>query len=174
MDHASGPRRNIELKARCDDLGRAAAAAERLGAARIGLLRQLDTYFSVPHGRLKLRETDDRAELIAYQRSDQASTRDSRYFVIPVPMPQEMKAALAATLGVRGEVRKSRELWMWHNVRIHLDTVERLGRFIEFEAVITDPSQEADLLDHLAQLTEALAIRDADRIAGSYSDLAGI
>jgi hypothetical protein len=47
-------RRNIELKARCPNLAAARAAALRVGATPVGVLEQLDTYFRVPHGRLKL------------------------------------------------------------------------------------------------------------------------
>jgi adenylate cyclase class IV len=170
--------RNIELKARCANLQRAAEAALRIGATRAGELRQLDTYFRFPHGRLKLRETalpDGRgAELIAYQRSDAPAFRGSDYYVIPLSHPADMKTALAKKLGVRGEVRKRRELFLWHNVRIHLDDVAGLGTFIEFEAVISPADDEAVSLQRLARLAEALAIGDDDRIAVSYSDLAGL
>jgi adenylate cyclase class 2 len=167
--------RNIELKARCANLQRAAEAALSIGATRAGELRQLDTYFHFAHGRLKLRESDGRvAELIAYERANDPAFRGSDYYVIPVSHPAEMKAALAKKLGVRGEVRKRRELWMWHNVRIHLDDVAGLGTFIEFEAVISPADEEATSMERLARLTEALSIRDEDRIAVSYSDLAGL
>ena len=167
--------RNIELKARCANLQRAAEVAVSLGASRAGELRQLDTYFHFSHGRLKLRETDGRgAELIAYERADDPAFRGSDYYVIPVSHPPEMKAALSKKLGLRGEVRKRRELFLWHNVRIHLDDVAGLGTFIEFEAVISPADDEPVSLERLARLTEALAIRDEDRIAVSYSDLAGL
>jgi predicted adenylyl cyclase CyaB len=168
--------RNIELKARCADLQRAAQAASKIGATRAGELRQLDTYFRFAHGRLKLRETDghDAAELIAYQRANDAAFRASDYYVIPISHPADMKAALAKKLGVRGEVRKRRELFLWHNVRIHLDEVAGLGTFIEFEAVISRPDDEAISHERLARLVEALTIRHEDRIAVSYADLAGL
>jgi len=180
--------RNIELKARCADLRRAAQAALELGATRAGELKQLDTYFRFAHGRLKLRETAPPsghggtggaggaggAELIAYERADDPAFRSSDYYVIPVSHPAEMKAALAKKLGLRGEVRKRRELFMWHNVRIHLDDVADLGTFIEFEAVISPADDETVSRERLARLAQALAIRDEDRIAVSYCDLAGL
>jgi predicted adenylyl cyclase CyaB len=57
-------------------------------------------------------------------------------------------------------------------VRIHLDQVESLGAFLEFEAVLAS-SDESDKpsRERLDHLTRALEIRDEDRIAGSYSDL---
>ena len=172
----SKPNRNIELKARCADLKRAADGARSLGATRVGVLRQVDTYFHAPRGRLKLREINgvERAELIAYERANEPELRNSDYYVVPVPDPDAMRAALASTLGVRGEVRKTRELWMYHNVRIHLDDVAGLGTFVEFEAVISDADGEGVSRERLARLTEALNVRDTDRIAVSYSDLLGL
>jgi adenylate cyclase class IV len=77
-------RRNVELKARCGDLARAAAACERLGARRQWTRRQVDTYFAVPEGRLKLRVEEPSAALapgpgdamlVRYRREDRAAAR---------------------------------------------------------------------------------------------------
>jgi len=172
----SGLRRNIELKARCVDLPVAAATVQQLGARRQGFLVQTDTYFHANNGRLKLREFADKtdAELIWYARADSTDFRGSDYYVVPIPRPADAKAALSAALGVRGVVRKRRELWLWGNVRIHLDDVEHLGTFVEFEAVISDPADEAPSHERLDTLARALHITDADRVSVSYSDLLGI
>jgi adenylate cyclase class IV len=172
----SGLRRNIELKVRCADLAHAARATEQLGAKRQGVLEQLDTYFHCRHGRLKLRETagDADAQLIWYARPDSTDFRGSDYYVLPISRPLETRLALSSALGVRGEVRKRRELYLWHNVRIHLDDVAALGTFVEFEAVMRKGEGDEPSLDRLATLSRALEIRDADRIAVSYSDLLGL
>jgi adenylate cyclase class 2 len=168
-------RRNIELKARCPELAAARSAAEALGAQREGILRQRDTYFVVPRGRLKLRETQGRpAELIAYARADDVATRASDYWLVAVPDAEALKAALGMSLGVRGEVVKERELWMWGNVRIHLDRVERLGDFLEFEAVLGDGDSDESGHESLRRLREALRVEDTDLVARSYSDLLGL
>jgi predicted adenylyl cyclase CyaB len=168
-------KRNLELKARCADLAAAAKAAESLGAQRQALLVQTDTYFRAPHGRLKLREHEaGRAELIAYSRPDHPEFRASEYHVVPVPNPAELKAALALALGVRGEVRKRRELYLWHNVRIHLDDVDGLGTFVEFEAVMSPGEAESGSMERLRVLSKSLGVRDQDRVAQSYSDLLGL
>jgi len=168
-------RRNIELKARYADLADAAARAMAMGARSAGELVQIDTYFHVPHGRLKLREIEGSgAELIWYDRPDAAEFRVSDYYVIPTADRQTKKQALTAALGVLGEVGKRRTLLLWHNVRIHLDHVENLGSFVEFEAVISDDADEAVSHDRLATLSVALGIVPADRVAVSYGDLLGI
>src|SRR5205814_5422120 len=134
---------------------------------------QIDTYFHAPHGRLKLREINgrERCELIAYSRPNNTAARASDYLVVPVPHPAALKAALSSALGIRGEVRKRRELLLWHNVRIHLDDVASLGTFVEFEAVISSADDEAASRSRLQTLYEAVRIREAHLIAESYSDL---
>jgi len=48
--------RNVELKLSDHEPDRSLAACRALVAEEIALLHQRDTYFSVAHGRLKLRE----------------------------------------------------------------------------------------------------------------------
>lgn len=169
------PSRNIELKARCADLPNARAAALKLGAAPADLVRQIDTYFRVPTGRLKLRQIDrdgsTAAELIAYARPDSASARASEYRVVPVPDAAALLAALAETVGVRGVVRKAREVLLWRNVRIHLDEVEGAGTFVEFEAVVGPGFDDAASRDNLERAAAALGVKSSDAVEGSYIDL---
>jgi adenylate cyclase class IV len=171
-------RRNIELKARCADLGRARDAARAVGATFTGVLDQCDTYFAVPNGRLKLRQTAGSpgggAELIAYARPDGIHSRASDYRLVRVDDPDGLREALAAALGVRGVVRKRRELWMFQNARIHLDQVERLGTFVEFEAVMAEGDTDAAGHRPLELLRAALWVEPGDLVGKSYSDLLGI
>ena len=162
----------MELKARDRDPECSRRVCEGLGADDEGLLSQLDTYFQVPRGRLKLREqSPGDAQLIAYERADDRGNRESNYRIVAVPDPAEMKAVLAATLGVRVEVRKERHLYLFEGVRIHLDEVEGLGAFIEFEGVAT-AERSADAYEPmLVDLRRQFGIADADLLAVSYSDL---
>jgi adenylate cyclase class IV len=57
------------------------------------------------------------------------------------------------------------------NVRIHLDQVDRLGTFLEFEAVFQASGNEERAATQLAALSCEFGIQPADLIAGSYSDL---
>jgi len=167
--------RNIELKCRCRDLAAARAALAPLRPTDAGVMVQVDTYFRVAHGRLKLREiVGVRSELIWYDRTDAAEARRSDYRLTPVSHPAELLASLAAAVGVRGAVRKTRQLLLWHNVRIHLDHVEGLGAFVEFEAVMSPGQTEAQGHDRLAELCRVLSITPADYLDASYSDLLGL
>ncbi|MEY2535511.1 MAG: hypothetical protein QOF29_3421 [bacterium] len=166
------PRRNVELKARDPDPERSLRRALALGAEDHGDLRQRDTYFAAPRGRLKLREQEPGgAELIAYERADAAQARESRYRLVPVADPAALREALGAALGTRVVVDKRRRLLLWEGVRIHLDRVEGLGDFVELEGVApraSDLSREAALVERLR--TE-LEIADDALVPVGYADL---
>lgn len=168
--------RNIELKARLHDWRAAVAACESAGAVLQGSFSQTDTYFRVRHGRLKLRRAEPgESQLIFYDRPDETGARGSYYLLTPVPVDAE--ALLAAALGVLAVVRKQRTLYLWQNVRIHLDRVESLGDFVEFEAVLSGradrrSAEEDTGTASLAHLRGLFGIRDADLVACSYADLA--
>jgi adenylate cyclase, class 2 len=174
-DSARLARRNLERKARHADHAAARLAVLRHAAHFHANEIQTDTYFPVPHGRLKLREIDGQsAELIAYDRVDRVESRLSKYHLVPVPDPAGLKAALAVALGVRGAVHKRRAIYLWHNVRIHLDEVEGLGTFVEFEAVLSHGDDEATAHTRLEELARVLELRPNNYVAPSYADLLGL
>lgn len=164
-------RRNLELKARDRDPSRSLDACRALGAEDKGTLTQRDTYFEVPRGRLKLREEPEAATLIAYERPDLAGNKESRYRLVEVPEPAELRAALASVLGITIVVDKSRRLFLHEGVRIHLDRVKDLGDFIEFEGVAADDDDPARFTSLLDDLRAAFGIREEDLLRESYSDL---
>ncbi len=170
--------KNVELKAKCENLDRATGTARSLGADDADQLVQVDTYFDCADGRLKLREISSResgssAELIWYTRPDNQAARTSHYHVVHVPCPDAVRTSLGTGLGIRVVIRKTRHLWLWHNVRIHLDTVQQLGDFLEFEAVLEAGQDETDGYRQLEELCEAFAVAPDDIIGESYSDLLG-
>jgi len=176
MDLTRAPlRENIELKARLEDPAAALLVCRKLGAAESGRLEQTDTYFSLGRYRLKLREgSDGEASLIGYSRPDDASARKSQYRIHPVKDLAGTKAALTRQWGVKVVVRKSRRLFLWRGrVRIHLDRVESLGDFLEFEALVgAQPSYDEDAArEDVAQLTREFGLRQQDLVAQSYSSM---
>jgi adenylate cyclase, class 2 len=162
--------RNVELKARDPEPARSLQTSIDLGAEDHGWLQQLDTYFRVAHGRLKLREQDSDAHLIHYERADEAIERVSNYHIVAVEDAEGLKDALGAALGVLVAVEKSRRLLIWRNVRIHLDEVPGLGSFIELEAVAEPDSDLSGEYRNVAELREALGITDEQILAVGYSD----
>jgi predicted adenylyl cyclase CyaB len=143
-----------------------------LGAEDRGVLVQRDTYFEVPRGRLKLREElDGTPHLISYTRPDEPAGRESHYRIVKVPQAEELIAALSATLGIRVVVSKRRRLFIWQSVRIHLDEVEGLGSFVEFEAVATPGSDLSVEIKRVEYLRDRFELEDADLIGTGYADL---
>jgi adenylate cyclase class 2 len=168
------PSRNLEIKLHDPDPPRTLEAALAVGDDA-GVLEQRDTYFHAVTGRLKLREiAGATAELIAYARADLEGPKVSHYSIVPVYDPAALVEALGAALGVRAVVEKRRRLVMWRNVRIHLDDVAGLGRFVELEAVAaTSGGLEAEKVK-VDELRRALRVDD-DRllIARGYAELLG-
>jgi homotetrameric cytidine deaminase len=167
---------NVELKARDSDPERTLERCLALGASDQGFLVQRDTYFAARRGRLKFREQGEAgSELLAYGRPDQFEPTESTYVLAPVAAPGPMAEALGYALGPPVVVvSKRRRLLMWEGVRIHLDEVDDLGRFIEFEAVMESPAGAeaiAGAHEKLARLREELDVSDADLVEGGYADL---
>ena len=107
----------------------------RHGADLRGIDHQTDTYFRVPHGRLKLREGRIENALIYYERADQASAKQSNVLLTQTRPDSALKAQLTQALGVLVVVKKQRETAFIDNVKFHIDRVEGLGHFVEIEAI---------------------------------------
>ena len=165
---------NVELKARCEDLGRLRETCESLGAEGQEPERQIDTYFSVSHGCLKLRESlQSGAELIYYTRDDVAGARESHYELYQVEDPEALKAMLTKALGVSVVVTKRRETFVLGNVRIHIDKVQGLGGFVELQGAIDQPGELPLVADEVQDVQRALGIDPQSLVKESYAVLVG-
>ena len=171
---------NIEIKVACTP-GQLAVIQQRLNERRLpptNHLGQIDTYFHVPHGRLKLREIDAAgercAELVQYHRPDDTGARTSTYRRIPVAPDQAgfLKSALCEALGELVTVRKQRTVAIWRSTRIHLDEVDGLGRYVELETVLgNEPGSDAIGRAEFDEVVDWLGLASLEAIPGSYSDL---
>lgn len=164
--------KNVELKARLRDLAETRKIAVALGARYVGVQEQVDTYFRGVQGRLKVRQINGlHAELIWYARPDEPAARTSCYHRAPTANPETLKTVLAAALGVQTVVQKRREIFLWQNVRIHLDEVVGLGAFLEFEAVLRPDQDETDGQAQLAHLTQMFHVQPEDLMPVSYAEM---
>ena len=68
-------------------------------------------------------------------------------------------------------VSKRREVFWIENVRVHLDSVDGLGDFLELEAVVDEQHDEATCRRQVDDLLVDLGIGPGDLIRASYSDL---
>ena len=108
---------------------------------------------------------------MSYTRPDRPDAALSRYHLVEVPDAAALEEALAAALGIWVVVRKRREIFLYHNVRIHLDQVEGLGCFLEFEAVLGSPDDETISRTRLDFLSRHFELSPDCLLQGSYSDM---
>ncbi|MBI4090843.1 MAG: class IV adenylate cyclase [Candidatus Komeilibacteria bacterium] len=162
--------KNLEIKARIGDISQYKALCRQIGARRIWTKKQIDTYFKVPKGRLKLREEgSQKNELIYYQRREGTNKRWSDYDIAPVSRPAAVKRLLGKAYGIAIVVDKKRLLYQYKNARIHLDEVRHLGSFLEIEIVVKKDELQAKAL--MRTLLDALGLPQDAFIKESYSDL---
>ncbi len=175
---------NLEFKAQCQSLESLYPRLDDLNATHRETVHQVDTYFHVTtkgkdfsiseacEPRLKLREIDETAEawLIYYERPNHEASRYSQYQLCEITDPRSLKRLLTAALGVKAIVKKQRELWMFNNTRIHLDTVADLGQFVELETVFQGQTEVEAVNEH-HHVKAILHLDTTDPVAVSYSDL---
>jgi adenylate cyclase, class 2 len=161
---------NFEFKAYLHDPAGVRAILKRKRARFLGADRQVDTYFSVPTGRLKVREGRIENSLIFYQRTNSARARRSNVEMVLLPRRNSVRAILSRALGVLAVVEKRREIYFLGNVKIHLDQVRGLGTFVEVEAM-TRTGDIRKVREQAANFRNLFAISSADIIAQSYSDM---
>jgi len=160
----------IEFKARCADHDRIREKLKQKHARFAGTDRQIDTYFRVPQGRLKLREGNIENSLIFYSRANDAGTKQSDVTMSKIAGDSDIKAVLSRALGVMVAVDKKREIYFVDNVKIHLDEVAGLGKFLEVEA-IGKAEDRAKLQRQCDEFVRDFEVRREDFVEGSYSDL---
>ncbi len=164
--------KNIEIKANYPNLKKAGMLAERLNAQKIGSDHQVDTFFNVPKGRLKLRESSLNGNfLIPYFRSNQKEATDSQYVLLPVEEVLTTKFLLKKMFGILLIVEKVRRIYLYKNVRIHLDDVRNLGTFIEFEAILKKEYSKEKSSELLKELIRYFGVNEFDLVAVAYADL---
>jgi adenylate cyclase class 2 len=161
---------NFEFKARLKNEQHIRATLKRLRARFLGRDRQVDTYFRVPQGRLKVREGRLENALIFYKRADASRPRRATIDLMLLPRRNSVRSILKNALKVLTVVDKRREIYFVGNVKIHLDRVRGLGRFVEVEAI----THRGDLRRIRAQarkFQKLFRIARADIVPQSYSDL---
>ena len=164
--------RNIEIKAKCSNPQKVRIILEELDAEYMGLDHQIDTYFEVNSGRLKLREGNIENVLVYYQRSNQTGPKDSNIILYRSEPRSSLKKLLSASCRILVIVDKQRHIYFIENVKFHIDEVKNLGSFCEIEAIdLTGKIGREKLLQQCEQYMKLLGINNQDLISYSYSDL---
>ena len=163
---------NIEIKAKSNNQDAIREILKSKNAEFKGIDYQIDTYFKVNNGRLKLREGKIENYLIHYQREDKEGPKQSDVTLLKSDPKSSLKEILIKSLGVLVVVDKKREIYLIDNVKFHIDTVKDLGTFIEIEAIDNDGTIGKDkLLEQCQFFLDLFKISQKDLISVSYSDL---
>jgi len=162
---------NVEIKAKCDFHEEIRKILLNENAKFIGTDHQIDTYFNVNTGRLKLREGNIENALIHYHREDVAEPKESDFLLYKVDSLTLLKELLERALGVLTVVDKEREIYYIGNAKIHIDTVKQLGEFVEIEVQGKEGDDRRTLLNQCKYLLKLFRIKDENLISYSYSDL---
>lgn len=153
---------NIEIKAKCNNQDKIREILKSHHAVFKGTDHQIDTYFKVSHGRLKLRQGNIENALVYYERGNTPGPKQSEYILYETIPDSPIKEILTESLGILTIVDKIREIYFIDNIKFHLDTIKDLGTFVEIEAKDEKKCQE---------YLELFEISKDDLIATSYSDL---
>jgi len=161
----------VEIKARCTRQAKIRSLLQERSARFVGKDHQIDTYFRVQKGRLKLREGTIEQTLIYYERADKQGAKASHVELYKHP-GAGLKAVLTQSLGVLAVVDKRREIYFIDNVKVHLDRVEGLGTFVEIEAIDEEGTiGEMRLREQCEHYMALFEIAEEDLVSVSYSDM---
>ena len=163
---------NVEIKARCANPENLRKILKEKNARFVGLDHQVDTYFIVKKGRLKLREGNIENSLIFYERPNQAGPKNSEVHLCKCGPDPNLKSVLSASLGVFKIVDKKREIYFIENVKFHIDEVKTLGHFVEIEAIDKHGNIGREKLNQQCEFyLNLFEIKGGDLVKVSYSDM---
>jgi adenylate cyclase class 2 len=164
--------KNFEFKAKVDNLEKYENKLLTLNPIYKGLDNQIDTYFNVKKGRLKLREGNIENSLINYDRENISGAKLSDIILYKHEPNIALKNILINQLGVKVIVDKKRKIYFIDNVKFHFDNVANLGTFIEVEAIDTEGQHTIEeLKEQCNKYYDFFELTDKHNIEKSYSDL---
>ena len=163
---------NFEFKAVANNLEHLERKLQELNPVFKGEDHQVDTYFNVSKGRLKMREGNIENSLIYYERPDTANAKQSDVLLYEHTNSSILKDILIKLHGIKVVVDKTRRIYFIDNVKFHFDRVKDLGTFVEVEA--QSDAADADI-NHLQaqcnQYFQLFELNTSDYLHVSYSDL---
>jgi len=164
--------KNYEFKAKVDALAKYEEKLLTLNPRLVGVDHQLDTYFNVPVGRLKLREGNIENALIQYSRANEAETKASTGILYKHAPDESLKQILTLQFGIKIVVEKQRKIYFVEHTKFHFDRVEGLGTFVEVEVIDReDIFSMEDLKNQCDEYFQFLGLKEEQLQSGSYSDL---
>ncbi|MCC4769014.1 class IV adenylate cyclase [Methanosarcina sp. DH2] len=167
----------VEVKVRADH-SKIRPLLEEIGANKIGIEEQSDTYFAAPYRdfaktdeALRIRSLGGQA-VLTYKgpKLDKVSkTREE----LETPVDEATTAKIFQALGFSeaGVVRKKREIFSAGGITICLDAVEGLGEFLEVEINVSDEKDLESSRDQLFKFLSRFGVDEKDSIRTSYLEM---
>ncbi|MCE7744615.1 MAG: class IV adenylate cyclase [Candidatus Heimdallarchaeota archaeon] len=162
---------DVEIKAKCEDHARIRKILKKKGALFGGEDHQIDVYFKSPTGRLKIRKGTIESVLVYYIRDNIKGIKPSEYYLYKTPEPEKLEELLKIALGELVTVEKKREIYFIDNVKFNIDDVKGLGKFVEIEAITTNPEEIEHMDEIVRSYIKLFDIKEIDIQSHSYSDL---
>lgn len=164
--------KNYEFKVKVNELEKYESKLLSLNPDYRGLDHQIDTYFNVRHGRLKLREGNIENSLINYDRENIQGAKESQIILYKHNPDPALKEILTRQLGIKVIVEKKRIIYFIDNVKFHFDLVEDLGTFMEVEAIDSEGKFTTEKLkQQCGKYFDFFELSDDMLIDKSYSDM---
>ncbi|MCJ7483645.1 MAG: class IV adenylate cyclase [Thermodesulfovibrionales bacterium] len=164
--------KNIEIKSPLLDKEEIIKRLKSVNASNPWNRIQTDIFYEVPEkdSWLKLRSEASQSDcLVSYRRaSSNSGPRESEYYLCNVD--GNIKNVLKHVLKEIVIVSKFRSYWHYKNTRIHLDTVDNLGNFIELETLTSQISIEEALKEN-KEIIELLGLDPNKFISIPYAGL---
>lgn len=158
---------NLELKIKVNSRKYLLEKIKSSKARYIKIINQKDVYYKIRKGLLKLRIENGTYTLIKYLR-DEKEKRWSNYHLLTL-IGENPESYLKDIFKIDIVVEKKRELYMYKNTRIHLDSVKGLGNFLELESVVINNKKESEI-----EFNEAVKFLNLDptkQLKTSYKNL---
>lgn len=161
--------KNFELKCKLNDIASFKRRNTCLSEFDRTIEEQVDIYYKVKTGRLKLRIINNTiGNLIFYERNESTNIRISKYIISKTIDFVELREILNKQFRVLVTVIKQRQIFLKDNIRIHLDTVKGLGKFLEIEIIYSNFQKARKQMEEIIFL---LNLNENNFINVSYSDL---
>jgi adenylate cyclase class 2 len=161
--------KDYNVKAVITNLAGLEKALSDLKANFVGTDHQKDTYFSVPRGKLKLREGTIENLITHYERVDEKNIERTIVYQYDLTPTQEQVTKLRREHEVLGVVEKERRIYFIENVKIHVDKTADGKTFVEVEAIDSDDSKSMDQLRaQCLSIKQKLGIKDDELVKSGY------
>ncbi|MDD3557367.1 MAG: class IV adenylate cyclase [Melioribacteraceae bacterium] len=159
---------NLEIKIDLTSFDEIFSALKQINAEFIDILEQKDIYYRNSKGLLKLRRVNEEYEFIFYDRDESAENRWSNYSILKIADP-DAEEFFDKIFEKEIIVEKTRKLYLYKNTRIHLDSVNNLGDFLELETVVVDGQESAK--EEFDFVYDSLSLSNYKELRTSYRDL---